>query len=230
MNFKIKYAVLVLVFLLLQNVVNAQSTYEIGALPSFNLNNKLKNNWSLNYKLESRQLFQRGEINGVSEKKYAYLLTDVSVVAAKKIGLNSKIAAGYLLRFEQDDIYHRLMQQYILVQKMAGFRLAHRFLIDQTFSEAEKMELRLRYRISTEIPLNGKSVDAGEFYIKLNNEYVNSFQASEYDLEIRVVPLIGYDIKENFKIETGMDYRVDSFINSISDQSYWLVLNFFVNI
>lgn len=212
------------------NSVCAQDAYQFGALPSLNLNVELKNDWSLNTKIESRQLYQTRELNGNVEKNYDYVLTDFSLIAAKRVGLNSRIAGGYLIRFEDDEVFHRFIQQYIIVQKLSGFRLAHRFLSDQTFSKSEKPEIRIRYRITSEIPLNGESVDKGEFYVKVNNEYINSLQAMAYDLEIRVVPLLGYSMAGNFKIETGLDYRVNSFLNNNSRHSYWMTLNLFIEI
>ncbi len=230
MNIKVKYLIFVLVLMQLPFSVFAQSTYQFGSLPSLNLNKKLKNDWSLNTKLESRQLFQRGEINGISNKEFNYVLTDLSIIVAKKVGLNSRIAGGYLIRFEDGDFFHRFIQQYVIVQKLSGWRLAHRMMSDQTFSKIEKPEIRFRYRITSEIPLNGESVDPREFYLKLNNEYINSFQAKEYDLEIRLIPLLGYDITDNFKIESGLDYRVNSFLNNSTRHSYWMTFNLFIEI
>lgn len=219
---------LVLVLLKLQSSAFAQSTYQFGGLPSINLNNKLKNNWSVNTKVESRQLFQRGDSYGNVEKKYQYVLTDFSLIAGKKVGLNSRILAGFLIRVEDDELVYRSVQQYIRIKRMSGFRLAHRVMSDQTFSKTEKPEFRLRYRITSEIPLNGESVDPGEFYLKLNNEYINSIQSSEYDLEIRLVPLLGYNLSDQFKIESGLDYRVNSFLNNNTRNSYWIAFNFFI--
>lgn len=212
------------------NTACAQSTYLIGGLPSININKKLKNDWYLNTKIESRQLLQSGDFNGNIYEQYKYGLTDLSFITAKKVGLNSRIAGGYLVRFEDGELSHRLIQQYIIVQKMSGYRLAHRFLSDQTFSNRENPEFRIRYRITSEIPLNGASVDPGEFYLKINNEYLNSLQGSEYDLEIRLVPLLGYDFTDFFKVETGLDYRVNSFLNNNTRHSFWMVLSFFIEI
>jgi hypothetical protein len=212
------------------NTVYAQSTFQLGALPSLNFNKKMKNDWSLNSKIESRLIFQHGEINGDADKNFNYVLTDFSLIGAKHIGLNSRISGGYLMRFEEGDLYHRFIQQYVIVQKLSGFRLAHRFLSDQTFSASDEPEFRLRYRITSELPLNGESVDPGEFYLKINNEYINSLQERAYDLEIRLVPLLGFDITDRFKIETGADYRVNSFLTNNTRHSCWMTLNFFVEI
>jgi hypothetical protein len=208
--------------------VSAQSTFQLGGLPSLNVNKKLKNDWSVNSKIESRLLFQRGDLQGEVDKNFKYVLTDISLFGAKKIGLGSRIALGYLIRFEEKEVYHRFVQQFVLVQKLSGSRLAHRLLCDQTFSASEAPEFRLRYRLTSELPLNGESVDPGEFYMKINNEYVNSIQAMKYDLEIRLVPLLGYDISKRLKIETGLDYRVNGFLKGSTRHSYWMNLNFFV--
>ncbi len=230
MNTKILSLLSLILTIQLINTAFAQSTYQVGAMPSVNFNNKLKNDWSLNFKIESRQLFQSGIFNDNADKKYKYVLTDFSLISAKKIGLNSRLAGGYLIRVEDGELFHRFIQQYIIVQSMTGFRLAHRFLSDQTFSNSEKPEYRIRYRITSEIPLNGESVVPGELYLKINNEYLNSFQESEYDLEIRLVPLLGYDLTESFKIETGLDYRVNSFLSNNTRHRFWMSLNFFIEI
>lgn len=225
--------VLFLCFVLLGlslNKVIAQSTYQVGFLPSINVNNKLKNDWAFNTKLESRLLTQKGSLNGKSDHRNEYVLTDLSFLAAKKIGLNSRLAGGYLLRVEAEGVRHRFMQQFMVVQRLSGIRWVHRFVFDQTFAKRDDPQYRIRYRISTEIPLNGESVDPGEFYLKINHEYLNSFQASEYDLEVRLVPLLGFDLTKGYKIETGMDYRANSFLNDPARHSFWMCLNLFIDL
>jgi hypothetical protein len=218
----------VLSLLSVHNIFFAQGFFELGILPAVNFNKKFKNDWSLNSRIESRMLLQSGVIRGSVDKSFNYVLTDFSLIAAKKVGLNSRVAAGYLIRFEEGYIHHRFIQQYTIVQGFAGFRLAHRFVSDQTFSSIAAPEFRLRYRITAELPLNGESVDPGEFYVKINNEYLNSFQARVFDLEIRIVPLLGYDFTDKLRLETGLDYRVDSFLEKKTSHTYWMTVNFFM--
>jgi hypothetical protein len=218
----------VLLLLNVHNIFFAQGSFELGILPAVNFNKKLKNDWSLNSRIESRMLLQSGVIKGAVDRSYNYVLTDFSLIAAKKVGLNSRVAAGYLIRFEEGDVHHRFIQQYTIVQRFSAFRLAHRAVSDQTFSSVEAPEFRLRYRITTELPLNGESADPGELYLKINNEYLNSIQARDYDLEIRVVPLLGYEFTEKLRLETGLDYRVDSFLNAKASHTYWMTVNFFM--
>jgi hypothetical protein len=54
-------------------------------------------------------------------------------------------------------------------------------------------------------------------------------QDNEYDLEIRVIPLLGYDVAEDIKIETGLDYRVNSFLYDNTRHSYWITFNLFID-
>jgi hypothetical protein len=196
----------------------AQESPRVGALPSANFNWQVRKDWSVNAKIESRH----------SQNQPG--LTDLSWIAAKNTGLNARLAGGYLIRFEEGERVHRFIQQYAFVQRLRGFRLAHRWVSDQSLSTIEKPRIRFRYRLATELPLNGKSVDPGEFYLKLNHEYLNSLQARAYDLEIRWVPVLGYALAENLKIESGLDYRIDSFLKGSAEQVYWLTFNVFLDL
>lgn len=165
-----------------------------------------------------------------SDFGYEFLLTDISAIAAKRIGINTSIGLGYLIRIEEDAISHRANQQFSVLRRLPGLSLSHRFSTDQTFSGVETPEFRLRYRISTEIPLEGLTLDPLEFFVRLNNEYLNSLEGKNYELEIRLVGFLGYAISDNGKIELGLDYRLDSFINNPSRNRFWIGINFYQSI
>lgn len=201
-----------------------QSNSRLGLLPSVNVNKKLQRDWSLNFKAESRQaLFHDGF-------QYDYLLTDLSLAAATKTGINTTVAAGYLIRIDGETIRHRTFQQLSTVRRYPFFRLSHRFSSDQTFQQGGDSEYRLRYRLSSEIPLEGRSVDPGELFIKINNEYLNSLKGEEYDLEVRTAAFLGYAITPSNKLEAGLDYRIDSFLNGRARNRFWIGVNFFQSI
>ncbi|MEL7003503.1 MAG: DUF2490 domain-containing protein [Bacteroidota bacterium] len=209
----------------------AQSKYEFGTLPSFNLNKGLGNDWALNFSWQSRQIFSSGEFGGESRNEFDFELSDITLITSKKVGLNNNIAAGYVVRFRSNEVIHRLTQRFTIVRKYTGFRLAHRFVTDQTFSDDAETVYRLRYRMSIVAALNGLSVDAQEFYFKFNNEYLNSWEGEENDLEIRLIPLLGYVFNDNNKLETGLDYRLDSFINEPgSDHVFWINIGWYYKI
>ena len=208
----------------------AQGRYQAGLLPSVNVNTQLPQQWSLNTKLESRQLLASGTFGDAQPTEYRYVLTDLSTMGARKVGLNSRIAAGYLIRFRGPQISHRFIQQYSMVQRLPYFRLGHRLVTDQTLVPNQKPEYRLRYRLATELPLNGQSADPKEFYLKLSNEYLNSLEDTRYDLEIRLATLLGYTVSEHHKLELGIDYRLGSLVQSVARHSYWTSLNWYIDL
>lgn len=216
---------------------NAQSLYRVGTMPSVNINFGLPNNWALHFKTESRLLFQSGQFGKEPIRGFDYVLSDISMIGSKKTGLNTNLAGGYLVRILENQAIHRTIQQFSIVRKFNSFRLAHRFSVDQSFNlnpneefKLKYVEYRLRYRITAELPLNGQSVDTREFYLKINNEYLYGWQNSENDIEIRVVPLLGYNFVDTSKLELGLDYRLDSFLNDNPRNSFWLGVNWFFRI
>lgn len=208
----------------------AQNSYKLGLLPGLNINQKLGKNWRLNYKLESRLLGTEGRFSEPTPFAVQHSLTDLAVLSSRKVGLNNSLAGGYLLRLEKGGPSHRLIQQYTLVRSYDEFRLAHRFSADQIFSKKEATEVRLRYRISFDVPLNGQEVDDRESYLKINNKYLNSLQGGSYGLEIRVVPSLGFVFNDNSKVEFGIDYRLADFLSGPSESSFWLPLSWYISI
>jgi hypothetical protein len=218
-----KYILSAIIIVLISFSGLAQSTSEIGLLPTINLNKKLQKDWSLNFKTESRQSLIKEEFN------YDYLLTDISFAASKKIGINTSIAMGYLIRVEQDGVKNRISQQITFVKRYSSLKLSHRLLSDQTFKNNDNTEIRFRYRLSSEIPLQGNTLDLNEFFLKISNEYLNSLYQNSYDLEIRGAVFLGYTISGLGKLELGLDYRLDSFIEGTARNRYWIGLNVYIS-
>ena len=210
------------------SVASAQNRDRLGALPTININKKLGNQWKVNFKTEARQTFSEGLFAERDTYTYQYVHTDLSLLAATKIGLNNGLAFGYLARIKDDGFAYRFIQQFTITRRVAGYRLAHRFVSDWTFDQEEDMELRLRYRVSLELPLSGQDVDPKECYLKVNNEYLNGFQGGEYDLETRIIPLLGYLITDSNKVELGVDFRVDGFVDENTRNRFWVAINWFV--
>ena len=133
-------------------------------------------------------------------------------------------------RLKDNEFIHRFIQQYTYVKKYSSFRMAHRFSTDQTFVQEAPTEYRFRYRATLEIPLNGKSIDPKEFYLKINNEYLNAFEDREYDLEIRFSPLLDLKLNERNKLELGLDYRLDSFLENETRNHFWTSINCYLKL
>lgn len=208
----------------------AQADYEIGVLPEFNFGTSLSNLWSLDAEIASRFETISGTFGKSATANVYFELVDVTTVFNRTVGVDAKVGLGYLARFRDDKIIHRFIQQYAFTNPYYGFRIGHRFRVDQTFDPSESIEVRLRYRISSDISLNGEFIDPKEFYLKLGNEYVYSLQESETDLEIRLVPTLGYYLDDDHKIELGIDYRIDSFISTTVDHRFWLNIGYYLSL
>jgi len=210
-------------------VGKSQGSYQAGLLPAFNLNQKLPQQWQANLKIESRQSLTEGIFGANNQAAYEYLLTDFTLIAAKKVGLKHTLTGGYTLRWQGEELIHRSIQQLIFIQKFPDFRLAHRLATDQTFSPSDPVAFRLRYRATIELALDGQSVDPREFYLKVNHEYLGLLQDKAFELELRVVPFLGYKLNDNNKFEVGLDYRLDSFIDGDASRNrFWASVNWFV--
>lgn len=208
--------------------LGAQSSYRFGSIPSINLNTQFSNSWGFNFKSEFRYLFRSG-LKGVRPQlENEYLQTDVTFLTNKTVGLGNKIVMGFMARIREDRLVQRYIQQYVLVRKYDGYRIGYRFALDETFDDITTV--RLRFRTSTEIPLNGKNVDENEMYIKFNNELLNNFEKDNFDLEFRMIPFLGYKLKDNNKIEVGLDYRLDSFLNEQPRHTAWVSVNWYLKI
>lgn len=207
-----------------------QSDYQFGILPAFNLNAGLENGYKLNFKLESRQAFEQGLFEDSNPFEYDYILTDFTSLAAKKVAYNKTIAIGYLFRVRGDRIVHRSIQQFIITQSLEGLKLSHRIATDQTFESAGKPEFRLRYRLASQFALNGQTVDPREFYLKVNNEYLNQLDGGDYDLEVRLTPFLGYTFTDNKKLEVGLDYRLNSFVDGPGSHRFWIAVNYYLSL
>lgn len=222
--------ILIFVFFVTSKNSFAQSTHHYGILPAINVNVNINSKWSYNFKHESRHRIISKSANGLTLTHYDFILSDFSSIVSKKIGLNGRISGGYLLRLEENEIFHRFIQQYAKTQKYSAFRIAHRYVLDQTLRQNEIAEFRSRYRLTLEFPLNGMSVDGNEYYIKLSNEYLLSAQNERANLETRLIPTIGYALNDKHKLELGLDYRFASIFSDVKRNNYWLTLNLFINI
>ena len=207
----------------------AQSTYQVGILPSFTVTKKINSKWKLALNTQARFSAYEGvfEENNPSQNNFDYILTDISALANRKIGLNSSVSVGYLIRLRNGEYHHRLFQQFMISQKQSSFGIVQRFSTDQTFRPSQKTEFRFRYRIAFDRPLQGNKLNPKEFYLKVNNEYLLSLQHQEWSNEVRIIPFLGYAITDKKKVEVGIDYRFGSLGQEFLNHNFWLALNYY---
>ncbi len=191
---------------------NSYAQNQVGLIPQVITDFKIGDNWKVNTKLEGRQIFfENPDPDGLSDVKFERL--DVEMIAARSLDPMHALGGGYLIRRADRAFLHRFIQQYSITRKLSSSRMSHRFRTDQTFEKDESLQLRLRYRLSLEKPLNGLELDPGEFYLKLTNEYLGILQDAKGNLEIRGLASLGYDLSDKNQIETGIDYRMENVVD-----------------
>ena len=210
--------------------MQSQSVTNLGVLPKLNIKKKFENLWALNLEIAPRIEIAEGRSLSTLENETFYSLTDITTIVSRTVGVSNSIGLGYLARIEDEDIAHRFIQQYVVIDYQDTYRIAHRIRTDQTFRQDRMPTFRIRYRISSDIALRGQTVDPDEFYFKISNEYLGVFRNQTNDLEIRLTPTLGYNLKNKNKIELGLDYRIDSFINSDPDHRYWIQVGYYLSL
>ncbi|MCB0629165.1 MAG: DUF2490 domain-containing protein [Saprospiraceae bacterium] len=205
-----------------------QHAYTLGLMSGININKKLENGWSLNGKTQARLDLGKGVFSSYSEIGFEYQFMDVAFQLSRKVGLNNALAGGYFLRFQRSgDLTHRFIQQFTIVRKYETFRLAHRLMTDQTLRSGRAMTFRARYRIAADMALSGQTVDPGEFYLKINHEYLGRFQGPDFDLEVRLGPALGYAITDGNKFEWAFDYRLRPLFQSPLQSNFVTTINWY---
>jgi hypothetical protein len=105
-----------LLFLCCASVLSAQSSASFGALPKMVLSYKLNDLYQFNLNLESRQQFWAWEEDQGANWQYQYQLTDLSLLASRKIQLDKKLTAGYLIRYRNQEWMHRFIQRELRIR------------------------------------------------------------------------------------------------------------------
>jgi len=224
LNFRKIIVLTTLSIVLLSNESYSQHHHQhkSGILPSLVAKKALTDKLSLNAKWETRHYYRSSSAPSVFD--YQFERHELSFSVSRKIMVNSALAGGYILILKENKYISRIAQQFTTVNQYSNFRLAHRISADQTF-ETEGIEVRFRYRITPEIPLMGNDLNPKEFYLKVNNEYLHAFQNNLYYLEVRLSPLLGFNLNKKVKLEVGPEYRGGSLNRPIKKHTYFISLN-----
>lgn len=209
-------------------VSHAQKSTEMGILPRITTITKLSEKVSLSNIAETRYFFFDKQAD--PKRHFTYELTDFSAFFDFNTSAKTKFVLAYTIRLEPFTQSHRFIQQFKIANNFSSFALKHRFGIDQTFNKHEFAVFRARYRLNFIKPLKGKTLDNKEFYLKQGIEFVGELEQKIGDLEIRILPKIGYQINENNTIEGGLDYRFSNFIKNDIENVLWYNMAWFIKI
>ncbi|MEP7318641.1 MAG: DUF2490 domain-containing protein [Panacibacter sp.] len=97
---------------------------------------------------------------------------------------------------------HRIYQQFITRQNFGRTFLQHRYRIEERFLPGD-FQIRFRYFLSVNIPLNNKTMIPNTIYASAYDEIFINGQGEKFDRN-RLYGGLGYVISKNFRIEAGL--------------------------
>lgn len=97
---------------------------------------------------------------------------------------------------------HRIYQQFITRQNFGRVFLQHRYRIEERFLEND-FQLRFRYLLGVNVPLNNKTMTNKTFYASTYNELFINAASPVFDRN-RLYGALGYVINKNFRVEAGL--------------------------
>ena len=96
---------------------------------------------------------------------------------------------------------HRIFQQFISKQNFGRFFVQHRYRVEERFLKND-FQLRLRYFLGINIPLNKKTLEKNTIYLSSYNEIFINPEKPLFDRN-RLYGALGYFIHKNLKMEVG---------------------------
>lgn len=221
--------ILIFIFISLFKISNAQTT-STGISPEISFNIKLNNRYSINTKIESFHSFANNIDSDVFDWNYLHKGTDFQIISNYKLSPFTSIAVGYMysIRSNERDS-HRSIQQISIFQKINNTTFNHRVRLDQTYFFDSTARLRFRYRLSTEIPLAGRTLDPNELYFLTSEELLVSYQKRKFGLENRFNLSLGYYSENKNKLQFGIDYR-STFLQERNNHNIWIKVAYFISI
>lgn len=156
-----------------------------------------------------------------------------SVIFKQSANLN--FALGYAFQknnplSEDFSDENRIWQQSVVSNQLGVGRMTHRFRFEERFIHDRKtggdpLSTRARYQLGYSMPLQGREIDAGEFYLNSFNEIYLSLsgQRNATYSENWTYAGVGYLIAGVGKLELGPLYQT-AVINNSGDRRNFLVL------
>ncbi len=165
-------------------------------------NQKINQKWNWHNEIQYRNF------NFIGDTNQLLLRTGIGYNLTKK---NNNILLGYgfintqkyLPNSDQkiDFNEHRIFQQFINRPSYNRFFLQHRFRLEERFLPND-FQMRVRYLLGINIPINKKSIEKNTVYFSGYNEIFINAEKPIFDRN-RLFGAVGYVCNKNIKIEVG---------------------------
>ena len=176
---------------------------EIGNWFIYFGNQKINKNWNWHNEIQYRNYDFIGDTNQLLLRTgIGYNLTEN----------NNNVLLGYAFvntqkyipnsDQKQESNEHRIFQQFITKQNFGRFYFLHRYRIEERFL-TDDFQMRLRYFLNLNIPLNKKTLDKNAIYLSTYNEIFVNTEKPLFDRN-RIYAALGFVINKNFKVEAGV--------------------------
>ena len=96
---------------------------------------------------------------------------------------------------------HRIYQQFITRQNFGRVFVQHRYRLEERFLP-DDFQMRFRYFLSLNVPINRKTMSPNTFYASAYNEFFLNGQGTYFDRN-RLYGALGYVMGKNFRVEAG---------------------------
>ncbi len=226
-----KKLVILVVLISLNGSLAAQENkvFFTGIFPEISFTKKLDQQNKLNFKIENQEILYDSRDLKTDNPQFTHYRTDLMLIFDHTIRPGISIGLGVFHRFQEKEDGNRIIQQLSMLQRLRNLRINHRVRTDQTFTKNDDLEVRLRYRFSMEIPLEGAEVDPNEFYLVLSEEPIFSLKGGEFEIENRTAIALGKLFNSNEKLEWALDYRTDGFIQEGFRTRLWAKISYYYN-
>lgn len=198
--------------------LKGQNTPSVRWEPRLSLSHKINNRWSYNAAIRFRQRF-----NDYKESEASFKMDRWDIIGFGTYSFfgSRKLSLGYMYRRsnpleEEKGFEHRFTQQFAFLTDLNGYSLVNKFQIEERILNANYLT-RLRYAISTDFPLQGESLDAGEYYLIAGNELLYAFNSKGDELENRFLVGAGKLLRNGQKFELSLVSRNSDLISSARD-------------
>lgn len=194
-------------------VLTGQDTQLYGTIPMILFKKGVNNQLDYTLALSS-------EMNAIDKKsgenRYTAKVLNLNVETALSYDLNPNLnlAGGFLFRlrdpFNRTNTELRPWQQLTIIHRLEQYRTRQRLRIEERWTGSTlDFDLRLRYRVSMDFPLEGERLDNKEFYLNLSTEALvtPTSERAFFFWESRTYFGLGYQFNERQRLEPALEFR-----------------------